>query len=139
MKKFDGMVPPTFVFAEEGKNGLRGPAPSSVIAIGAAVGLTIWYAARHRDASIRPATIIPATRASVATLPNRTPFPPRVASPREADHAYQRNAAAPSEATITCARTRRWFASVAPAARTATPRTTPAAENTDAMVHGTVT
>mgnify|MGYP000632656551 CR=1 FL=1 len=41
MKKFDGMMPPTFVFADEGKNGDDGPPPSCAIDIGGTVGLTM--------------------------------------------------------------------------------------------------
>src|SRR5262245_3477883 len=39
MKKLDGMMPPTFVFADEGKNGDAGPPPSSRIDIGTTLGL----------------------------------------------------------------------------------------------------
>src|SRR5438445_256099 len=38
MKKLEGMMPPTVVLAEEGKNGDCGPPPSSVIARGALSG-----------------------------------------------------------------------------------------------------
>src|SRR6516165_4450539 len=41
MKKFDGMIPPTFVFADEGKNGDFGPPPSLFMLTGALAGLTI--------------------------------------------------------------------------------------------------
>jgi len=41
MKKFDGMMPPTFVFADEGKNGDCGPPPSPAIVSGAVSGLTM--------------------------------------------------------------------------------------------------
>ena len=34
MKKFEGMMPPTLVFADEGKNGHFGPPPSSCIGRG---------------------------------------------------------------------------------------------------------
>ncbi len=39
MKKFAGMMPPTFVFADEGKKGLCGPPPSSCIVTGGFAGL----------------------------------------------------------------------------------------------------
>src|SRR5437762_11536320 len=39
MKKFAGMIPPTFVFADDGKNGDWGPPPSPAIDAGAVVGL----------------------------------------------------------------------------------------------------
>ena len=47
MKKFAGMMPLRFVFADEGKNGLCGPAPSASDVVGAVVGFSIRYAVRH--------------------------------------------------------------------------------------------
>src|SRR5436309_8961662 len=41
MKKFDGMMPPTLVFADDGKNGDFGPPPSSRIEVGTTSGLTM--------------------------------------------------------------------------------------------------
>jgi hypothetical protein len=41
MKKFAGMIPPTFVFADDGKNGELGPPPSPSIDSGGSVGLTM--------------------------------------------------------------------------------------------------
>ena len=41
MKKFDGMMPPTLVFADEGKNGEPGPPPSPSMDAGADDGLTM--------------------------------------------------------------------------------------------------
>jgi len=41
MKKFDGMIPPTLVLAEEGKNLELGPPPSSCIVAGTWRGLRI--------------------------------------------------------------------------------------------------
>src|ERR1700712_1724781 len=41
MKKFDGMMPPTLVFADDGKNGDFGPPPSSCMEAGTTSGLTI--------------------------------------------------------------------------------------------------
>jgi hypothetical protein len=41
MKKFDGMIPFTFVLADEGKNGDCGPAPSSCMDAGTTSGLRI--------------------------------------------------------------------------------------------------
>jgi hypothetical protein len=41
MKKFEGMVWPTFVSAEEGKKGLCGPAPSPSMLTGGSAGFTI--------------------------------------------------------------------------------------------------
>src|ERR1700759_2433243 len=42
MKKFDGMMPPTLVFADDGKNGDFGPPPSSSMEVGTTRGLTMW-------------------------------------------------------------------------------------------------
>src|SRR6185369_8409952 len=39
MKKLDGMMPPTLVFADDGKNGDFGPPPSSCIEAGTISGL----------------------------------------------------------------------------------------------------
>src|SRR6476619_4529634 len=41
VKKSDGIVPPTLVCADDGKNGFDGPPPSCSIEIGAVAGLTI--------------------------------------------------------------------------------------------------
>ena len=40
-KKSDGIKPPVFVWADEGKNGLSAPAPSSAIIVGTSVGFSI--------------------------------------------------------------------------------------------------
>ena len=56
MKKLDGIVPPTFVLADEGKNGLAGPPPSPSIVRGGSIGFTIRCAARHRSAPVDRAT-----------------------------------------------------------------------------------
>ena len=45
MKKFAGIVPPTFVRADEGKNGVPGPPPSACMLSGGFSGLTIAYRA----------------------------------------------------------------------------------------------
>ena len=45
MKKFAGMMPPTFVFAEDGKNGLCGPPPSAFMVAGGTEGFSIRYRA----------------------------------------------------------------------------------------------
>ena len=57
MKKFAGMVPPTLVFADEGKNGLCGPAPSSI------------HARRHDRRVVNPE--LPAAVAAEAPRPER--------------------------------------------------------------------
>jgi hypothetical protein len=43
MKKFDGMMPPTLVWAEAGKNGDLGPPPSPSMASGGLAGFTIRF------------------------------------------------------------------------------------------------
>src|SRR5512144_64600 len=65
MKKFDGMIPPTFVFADEGKNGLRAPAPSSSMREGTSSGFTIRPAARLSE---RCRTTIAELQAVTATI-----------------------------------------------------------------------
>ena len=52
MKNFDGIVPPTFVRADEGKKGLDGPPPSSFMVSGVVSGLTMVWLARHRACAI---------------------------------------------------------------------------------------
>ena len=55
MKKFAGMVPLTFVLADEGKNGLVGPAPSCSIAVGTVRRvLDAVCGAPPGDPSVRP-------------------------------------------------------------------------------------
>jgi hypothetical protein len=55
MKKVDGMVRPTLVFADEGKKGLFGPAPSPSMLIGGVIGLTMRGTSRSAIAW-RPTT-----------------------------------------------------------------------------------
>jgi len=50
MKKAAGITPLTLVLADEGKNGLVGPAPSPFIVAGAVAGFSMRYVARHRSA-----------------------------------------------------------------------------------------
>src|SRR5438477_10905932 len=52
MKKSAGIVPPTLVPADEGKNGLVGPPPSPSIASGGSIGFTIRYRACHCSVAI---------------------------------------------------------------------------------------
>src|SRR5262245_42843545 len=69
MKKFDGIVWPTFVFDDEGKNGLFGPAPSPSMLSGGVSGLTILgtvrsaIACRPRTTADEPATTTTASAA----------------------------------------------------------------------------
>src|SRR3954447_4502714 len=58
VKKSAGMIPLTFVSADDGKNGLFGPRPSSFMLAGTLVGLRTTYALRHFvDAPTRGATM----------------------------------------------------------------------------------
>ena len=47
MKKFAGMMPPTFVCDDDGKNGVVGPPPSPSIVTGVSSGLTMRCLARN--------------------------------------------------------------------------------------------
>src|SRR6185295_6342490 len=56
MKKLEGMMPPTLVFADDGKNGDFGPPPSSAIAVGTMSGFLmrfdgLGFALRHSAAA----------------------------------------------------------------------------------------
>src|SRR6266566_9121544 len=57
MKKFDGIVPPTFVRADEGKNGLEGPSPSPSIVGGGSSGLTMRERVSHWRFAVALTTI----------------------------------------------------------------------------------
>ena len=70
MKKLAGMMPPTLVWAEEGKNGLFGPPPSPSMVAGTSTGFRIrsrWGASeRSFTASTTPITIAMSATASPA-------------------------------------------------------------------------
>src|SRR5205823_4134819 len=70
MKKFDGMMPPTFVFAAEGKNGDPGPPPSSAIDVGAVAGLAMRL---HRGGCVRAYSATPNGSAIASTDAAATP------------------------------------------------------------------
>src|SRR6266568_520336 len=72
MKKFDGMMPPTFVFAEDGKNGDFGPPPSPSIVTGAVSGLTIRSAG---DRCVFAYPIAATGRTSAKTAAAGNPIP----------------------------------------------------------------
>ena len=59
------MMPLTLVLADEGKNGLFGPGPSSSISIGTVAGFAIRYSARR--AAGRPLARIAAAPAAMST------------------------------------------------------------------------
>src|SRR3954454_7428951 len=85
MKKFDGMMPPTLVFADEGKNGDFGPPPSPCIEVGTTSGLTmrslgLGFALRQSIAAAGRATS--STAATANAWRNRAqPVPAVIASP----------------------------------------------------------
>src|SRR5262249_8153777 len=66
MKKFAGTIPFTLVLADEGKNGLEVPAPSSSMLLGGSPGLTMRYASRRRS-SYAPACTVAHTPAATTT------------------------------------------------------------------------
>src|SRR5437763_1755595 len=67
-KKFAGMIPRTFVSADEGKNGLAGPRPSSFMLAATTLGLTMRYV--RRRAASRAAHWKVAAMATTRTVDN---------------------------------------------------------------------
>src|SRR4051812_49085832 len=103
MKKFEGMIPPTSVFADEGKNGDSGPPPSSFIDIGAVAGLAI----RDHRAGYAWAYSFAVTGRTTASVAAATPAnahdrdePPA----KNARHANGASAATARAPAITCSR-----------------------------------
>src|SRR3954452_23473796 len=75
MKKFDGMMPPTLVFADDGKNGDFGPPPSPCIEVGTMSGLTmrslvLGFALRQR--AVTPGRATSSTAAAANACRNLT-------------------------------------------------------------------
>src|SRR5580765_4893671 len=94
MKKFAVMMPPTFVFAEDGKNGLCGPPPSAFIVEGGTEGF--WMrcrACRLRSTAglaaaarrISPTTDVARTTAAVLRGDRETDHAARSKSPPTPD------------------------------------------------------
>src|SRR3954469_1337539 len=74
LKKFDGMMPPTLVFADEGKNGDLGPPPSSCIEVGTTSGLTMRALGSGfalRQSAIAPGKATSSTAAATNAWRNR--------------------------------------------------------------------
>jgi hypothetical protein len=70
IKNVAGMMPRTLVSADDGKNGLSGPAPSSCMLCGGVSGLTMRYFARRAWSSRAAPTTDPAmVRHSAAQIP----------------------------------------------------------------------
>src|SRR5262245_10132749 len=81
MKKVAGMIPLTLVFADEGKKGLFGPAPSSAIVVGGVTGFTIRCSSRHRSDRWLPASAIaPAANSTAASDTRMAHVPPGAVS-----------------------------------------------------------
>src|SRR5437016_915274 len=98
MKKFDGMMPPTFVFADEGKNGERGPPPSSAIDTGAVAGLAMRV---QRAGFVRAYNVTANGSASASADAAANPTAhvrgrPRAANARRADGTRATTAIAPN-------------------------------------------
>src|ERR1700732_879027 len=83
VKKSAGMMPPTLVLADDGKNGDFGPPPSSFIDTGTAVGLWMRIAvsggARRQPVIAADTTSSPAAAATLARS-SRRHAPPRAAA-----------------------------------------------------------
>src|SRR5258708_21423134 len=91
------MMPCRVVSADEGKNGLRGPPPSSVMLCGGVVGLTILYLARsaaplRAAAAAEPAAATVRTAQIAAKTARRRPAAPRSRLPA----AYARRGTPPA-------------------------------------------
>src|SRR5215467_5155184 len=101
MKKLDGMMPPTLVFADEGKNGDLGPPPSSSIDTGVLRGLTIrsvgfgWLVTHARTPAGNAATNSVAASAPYANIRSRDPRD-------NSRHAYGTNAIAAIRPATMC-------------------------------------
>src|SRR3954469_6181577 len=130
MKKADGIVPLTLVLAEEGKNGLPGPAPSPFIDAGAVEGLTMRCAARHCSARRpRSKAAAPATTIATAIATRTARAMNGVAACGALRHHHTISIAAPAADAATCASTSRRCGVVAPTNRTAIPSARPAADS----------
>src|SRR5512132_4231635 len=76
MKKVDGMIPPTFVLADDGKKGERGPVPSFSMASGGTSGLTMPYLSCHARFAITLMTTgiaMAATSSAALAMATRRP------------------------------------------------------------------
>ena len=124
-KKSAGMVPPVFVVADEGANGLDAPAPSSSMVAGGRTGFSMRCVSRHsasRAARSRGALRPAAAAATRATRTARVH--PGVHSTARQRCTPQRTAPAVDTATWTCS-SQAW-SRVAPTAATASPSASPA-------------
>ena len=103
MKKFEGMTPPVFVFADEGKNGDEGPPPSCAMLIGGTSGLTMRSFGLGCDFAHRAADTGSTTRntvaACIAAEKPRAPGMPDARCP----HAYATTMTTPTMDAAMCA------------------------------------
>ena len=136
-KKSAGMVPPVFVVADDGANGLDAPAPSSAMVAGGRTGFSMRWVSRHsasraarRRGALRPA-------AAAATRPMRTArVHPGVHS--MARHRCTPHRTAPATDTVTWICSNQAWSRVAPTAATASPRASPAARSPTPAAAGTL-
>ena len=117
MKKFDGMMPPTLVFADDGKNGDFGPPPSSCMEAGTTSGLTIrslglGFALRQSSAAAGRATS--STAATANACRNRAQPGPAAPAVRRRQSQIPR-AITPRPAAATWAQSTGRWASTLPA------------------------
>src|SRR6185369_3040797 len=82
-KKLAGMMPRTFVSAEDGKNGLVGPRPSSFMLTGETVGLTMRYARPSLASRVAHAAVAPTAAASTTANETRAAQVVRPAASRD--------------------------------------------------------
>src|ERR1700710_3323732 len=79
MKKFDGMMPPTLVFADDGKKGDFGPPPSPSMEVGTISGLTmrsLGFGFALRQSAMAPGSATSSTAATANACRQRVqPMP----------------------------------------------------------------
>src|SRR6202023_3931743 len=93
VKKSAGMMPPTLVLAEDGKNGDFGPPPSSLIDAGTIVGLWMRIAGSgcaRRQAVIAIGTTSSAAATATLARSSRRHTPPAPPPPAPPLFRYQR-------------------------------------------------
>ena len=135
-KKSAGMVPPVFVAADDGANGLDSPAPSSAMLAGGRTGFSMRWVSRHsasRAARSRGA-LNPAAAATIR--PTRTARVHVGVSPAVRQR-WTPHRSAPAADTATWICSSQAFSRVAPIAATASPRASPAASRPTPAEAGT--
>ena len=133
MKKFAGMIRFTFVFADDGKNGLAGPAPSPSMLVAGEDGLTMrWLArsaARCRIANADDQPAAASSRTKVTACAGRTLTRPAAIDPiaRLASAASD-----PADVTAMCDSRSHRYLVVVPVTTSAMPRSAPTISRTAA-------